>query len=41
MEIKKIEHAFSVCKVPDFSQVDLEKEYCFTGTTDEESRWSA
>ena len=36
MEIKKIEHAFSVCKVPDFSQVDLEKEYCFTGTTDEE-----
>lgn len=36
MEIKRIEHVFSVCKVSDFSQVDLENEYCFTGTTDEE-----
>ena len=36
MEIKKIEHNFSVCKVKDFSMVDLESEYCFIGKTDEE-----
>ena len=36
MEIKKIDHGFSVCKVADYSQVDLDKEYVFTGRTDEE-----
>lgn len=36
MEIKKIEYDFSVCKVIDYSQVDLNKEYCFIGKTDEE-----
>ena len=36
MEIKKIDHGFSVCKVSDYSQVDLDKEYVFTGRTDEE-----
>lgn len=36
MEIKKIEYNFSVCKVKDFSIVDLESEYCFIGKTDEE-----
>lgn len=36
MEIKKIDHEFSVCKVADYSQVDLDKEYVFTGRTDEE-----
>ena len=34
MEIKKIDHEFSVCKVADYSQVDLDKEYVFTGRTD-------
>lgn len=36
MEIKKIEYDFSVCKVTDFSSVNLESEYCFIGKTDEE-----
>ena len=36
MVIKKINHDFTVCKVPDYSQVDIEREYCFTGKTDEE-----
>lgn len=37
MEIKKIEFDFSVCKVTDFSKVNLENEYCFIGKTDEEN----
>lgn len=37
MQIKKINHSFSVCKVHDFSMVNLEDEYCFTGKTDEEN----
>lgn len=36
MEIKKIDYNFSVCKVKDFSMVDLESEYCFIGKTEEE-----
>ena len=36
MEIKIIEKDFSVCKVEDFSQVNLE-EFCFIGKTDEEN----
>ena len=36
MEIKKIGYEFSVCKVEDFSQVDLEAEFSFVGKTDEE-----
>lgn len=36
MVIKRINHDFSVCKVPDYSQVDMESEYCFIGKTDEE-----
>ena len=36
MEIKRLEHDFSVCKVSDYSQVDLEEEFCFVGKTDEE-----
>ena len=36
MVIKRIKHDFTVCKVPDYSQVDIEREYCFTGKTDEE-----
>ena len=37
MKIKKIEYDFSVCKVADYSEVNAEAEYCFTGKTDEEN----
>lgn len=37
MHIQKIEYDFSVCKVTDFSKVDLKNEYCFIGKTDEEN----
>ena len=37
MEIKIIDHDFSVCQVIDYSLVDLDSEYCFIGKTDEES----
>lgn len=36
MEIKKLAVDLSVCKVEDYSQVDLSQEYCFIGKTDEE-----
>ena len=36
MEIKRIDYDFSICKVIDYSQVDIEREYCFTAVTDEE-----
>lgn len=36
MKIKKINGTFSVCKVSDYSQVDLDMPYCFIGQTDEE-----
>jgi len=41
MEIKKINHDFSVCKVADYSLVNLNAEYCFIGKTDEENPWYA
>lgn len=37
MEIKKIEHDFSVCKVKDYSLVDFNREFTFIGKTDEEN----
>lgn len=37
MEIKRINYNFSVCKVMDYSQVDVAAEYCFIGKTDEEN----
>ena len=37
MKIKKVEYDFSVCKVMDYSQVNLNSEYCFIGKTDEEN----
>ncbi len=37
MELQKINRDFSVCKVADYSNVNLESEYCFTGKTDEEN----
>lgn len=36
MEIKIIDGKFSVCKVEDYSQVNWEASFCFTGKTDEE-----
>ncbi len=37
MKIKKLKFNFSVCKVKDFSQVNLNSEFCFIGKTDEEN----
>ena len=36
MNLKVIDIEFSVCKVEDYSQVDLNEEFVFTGHTDEE-----
>lgn len=36
MEIKKIDYDFTVCKVKDYTLVNMEDEYCFVGKTDEE-----
>lgn len=36
MELKIINQNFSVCKLEDFSQVDVSQEYTFIGKTDEE-----
>ena len=37
MEIKKIDYDFSVCKVEDYSLLNLNSEYSFVGKTDEEN----
>ncbi len=37
MEIKILDHDFSVCKVTNYSCVNFESEYCFIGKTDEEN----
>ena len=37
MEIKKINQDFSVCKVTDYSLVNLNTAYCFAEKTDEEN----
>lgn len=37
MELKKLHTDFSVCIVEDYSLVDLDAEYIFTGKTDEEN----
>ena len=36
IKIKVINGDFSVCKVKDYSKVNLDAEFCFTGKTDEE-----
>lgn len=36
MEIKRYDRCFSVCKVTDYSEVDLNGEFVFTGKTDDE-----
>ena len=35
MELKKIEHKLSVCKVTDISDIDLTMDFYFIGKTDE------
>ena len=37
MNIKVIDEEFSVCKVKDFSETNLEKNFCFMERTDEEN----
>ncbi len=37
MILKVIDEVFSVCKVTDYSQVNFEAQFCFTGRTDEEN----
>ena len=37
MKIKRLQGDFTVCKVADFSEVDLQAEYCFIGKTEEEN----
>jgi len=37
MRIKKIDYDFSVCKVADYSLVDLTVDYCFVSKTEEEN----
>ena len=36
MEIKMLEQDFTVCQVADYTQVNWDTEFCFTGKTDEE-----
>lgn len=36
MEIKRIDYDFTVCKVKDYTLVNMEDAYCFIGKTDEE-----
>ena len=36
MDIKKLDGAFSVCKVSDYTQISLDAAFCFIGKTDEE-----
>lgn len=37
LKLKKLNADFSVCKVKDYSQIDLSKDFCFTAKTDEEN----
>ncbi len=37
MELKIIDEDFTVCQTTDFSEVDLNDQYCFIGKTDEEN----
>lgn len=37
MKIERIDYEFSVCKVEDFSHVDISSRYCFIAGTDEEN----
>ena len=36
MKIQEIDGCFSICKVEDYKQVNLDSKYCFIGKTEEE-----
>ena len=36
MELKKIAHKLTVCKVPGISDINMDADFCFIGKTDEE-----
>ena len=36
MELKRLDHLLTVCKVPDVSDIDVSKDFYFIGKTDEE-----
>ena len=36
MKLKKIQQDFSICMIADVSELDLTKQFCFVGKTDEE-----
>ena len=36
MKIKKLDYDFSICKVKDYSKINLDSEFYFIGKTDEE-----
>ena len=36
MNLMKIPHKFSICKVKDTAGIDLSRDFCFVGKTDEE-----
>ena len=36
MELKKLEHHFTICKVRTVADIDLNMQFCFIGKTDEE-----
>ena len=36
MKLKVIHEIFTVCKIQDINQIDLNMDYCFVGKTDEE-----
>ena len=36
MKIEKIDYEFTVCRVKDYTLVNLDDEFCFIGKTDEE-----
>ena len=37
MQIKKLNYDFSICRVKDYSKINLKGEYCFIGKTNEEN----
>ncbi len=37
MKLKKLQYDFSICKVKDYSKIDLHQNYFFTAKTEEES----
>lgn len=36
MELKKLSHNFSICKVASLSDISMNSEFCFVGKTDQE-----